>query len=128
MILTIFAVIVAVAILIAGLINESRTICGMGHLALVIALMIISCPVVSIVGVLVQHDVDYQNKLYEREVLEYRIEHIEDDFTGNELIYKDVVTFNNELRETKKWARSPFTNWFYNQDIASLDYVELPTD
>ena len=71
------------------------------------------------------YDVDYQNKLHEKEMLEYRIEHMEENITGNEMLYNDIVEFNNELRSTKKWANSPWTNWFNNQDIASIDYIEL---
>jgi uncharacterized protein YneF (UPF0154 family) len=71
------------------------------------------------------HDLKYQNKLHEREMLEYRIEHMEDNITGNEMLYNDIVEFNNELRATKKWANSPWTNWFNNQDIAAMDYIEL---
>jgi hypothetical protein len=58
-------------------------------------------------------------------MLEYRIEHIEENITGNEMLYNDIVEFNNELRSTKKWANNPWTNWFYNQDIATIDYIEI---
>lgn len=73
----------------------------------------------------ITYDVSYQNVLHEREMLEYRIEHMEENITGNEMLYNDIVEFNNELRETKKWANNPWTNWFNNEDIASLDYIEL---
>lgn len=71
------------------------------------------------------HDLDYQNKLHEREMLEYRVEHITENITGNEMLYNDIVDFNNTLRATKKWANNPWTNWFCNQDIAAMDYIEL---
>ena len=74
---------------------------------------------------IVNYDIDYQNKLYEKEMLEYRIEQIDEDITGNEMLYNDIVEFNNDLRHTKKWANNLWTNWFYNQKIASIDYVEL---
>ena len=70
-------------------------------------------------------DIKYQNAVYEKEMLEYRIEHMEENITGNEMLYNDIVEFNNGLRSIKKWANNPFTNWFYNQDIATIDYVEL---
>ena len=73
----------------------------------------------------VSYDLDYQNVLHEKEMLEYRIEHMEDNITGNEMLYNDIVEFNNELRREKKWANNPWTNWFYNKNIASLDYIEL---
>lgn len=71
------------------------------------------------------YDVDYQNALHKKEMLEYRIEHMEDNIVGNEMLYNDIVEFNNELRNEKKWANNPWTNWFTNQDIAAIDYVEL---
>ena len=71
------------------------------------------------------YDVEYQNMLHTREMLEYRIEHMEENITGNEMLYNDIVEFNNALRVEKKWANNPWTNWFNNQDIASIDYIEL---
>lgn len=73
----------------------------------------------------INYELDYQNFLHEKEVLEYRIEHMEDNVTGNEMLYNDIVEFNNELRSEKKWANNPWTNWFNNQDIAAMDYIEL---
>ena len=70
-------------------------------------------------------EVNYQNALHEKEMLEYRIEHMEENITGNEMLYNDIVEFNNNLRNTKKWANNPWTNWFNNQDIATIDYVEI---
>lgn len=86
------------------------------------------CLLLCIMGILftvVNYDIDYQNKLYEKEMLEYRIEQIDEDITGNEMLYNDIVEFNNDLRHTKKRANNLWTNWFYNQKIASIDYVEL---
>ena len=83
--------------------------------------------VICIICILFIHtckEVDYQNALYEKEVLEYRIENMESDITGNEMLYNDIVEFNNELRATKKWSNNPWVNWFWNKDIATIDYVE----
>ena len=74
------------------------------------------------------YDVEYQNALHKKEMLEYRIEHMQDNITGNEMLYNDIVEFNNELRHVKKWALNPWTNWFNNQDIASIDYITLDMD
>lgn len=70
-------------------------------------------------------EVRYENKIYEKEMLEYRIEHYEPSAVGNELLYNDVVKFNNNLRSIKKWAASPWTNWFYNHKIATIEYINL---
>ena len=71
------------------------------------------------------YDIYYQNMIHKRDMLEYRIDHMEDNITGNEMLYNDIVEFNNSLRSTKKWAFNPWTNWFNNQDVASIDYIEL---
>ena len=76
----------------------------------------------------VNYDVEYQDMLCKKEMLEYRIEHMEENITGNEMLYNDIVEFNNELRSEKKWANSPWTNWFNNKNVASLDYVEMSND
>ena len=73
----------------------------------------------------INRDVKYQNAIHEKEMLEYRIEHMEENIIGNEMLYNDIVDFNNELRNVKKWANNPWTNWFYNQDIATIEYIEI---
>lgn len=78
-----------------------------------------------VIGINATQDIEYQNTLYEKEMLEYRIEHMEENITGNEMLYNDIVEFNNNLRSTKKWANNPWTNWFNNQKIASIDYVVI---
>lgn len=72
------------------------------------------------------YNLEYENKLYEREVLEYRLESVDNNITGNELLYNDIVAFNNTLRFAKKYANNPWLSWFNNQKIASIDYIELP--
>lgn len=74
----------------------------------------------------VSKETSYQNKLYEKEVIEYRVEHITEDIVGNELLFNDIVEFNNNLRSAKKWANNPWTNIFWNKDVASMDYIALP--
>ena len=86
-----------------------------------LAAIIIGC----LIGNTAYKDLDYQNTVHEKEMLEYRIEHMEENITGNEMLYSDIVDFNNDLRSTKKWANNPWTNWFNNEYVASLDYIEL---
>lgn len=88
--------------------------------------VLVSCfSMLVIAPVQFNRDVDYQSTLHERDMLEYRIEHMKEDVVGNEMLYNDIVEFNNDLRSCKKWANNPWTNWFNNKDIASLDYIEL---
>lgn len=76
------------------------------------------------ISVKVNCDVDYENKLAEKQMIEYRIEQGE-EIAGNELLYTQIVEFNNSLRKTKKWSSNPWTSWFHNAKIAELDYIEI---
>lgn len=71
------------------------------------------------------YDVNYQDAIHEKQVLEYRLKNKDENTIGNELLYNDIVEFNNELRHTKKWANNPWTSWFHNANIASIDYIEI---
>ena len=73
----------------------------------------------------IDKDIDYQNKLDERELIEYRIEDKGRNFVSDGKLYNDIVEFNNSLRKVKEGANSPWTNWFYNDDIATIDYIEV---
>lgn len=86
------------------------------------------CVVIGIIDVQINEDICYQNKLYEREMLEYRIDSKEDDIIGNEMLYNDIVEFNNSLRSVKKYANNPFTSWFYPEDVAMIDYIDISCD
>lgn len=79
-----------------------------------------------LIGAHADADIDYQDKLYEKEMLEYRINNADENIVGNEMLYNDIVEFNNELRRTKKFINSPWLNWFNNAKIASMDYIEIP--
>lgn len=70
-------------------------------------------------------DIDYQNMLEKRELIEYRIEDKGRNFVSDGKLYNDIVEFNNSLRKVKKGANSSWTNWFYNDDIATIDYIEV---
>ena len=68
---------------------------------------------------------DYQNALYEKQVLEYRLDHIEDSIVGSEMLYSEITDFNNRLRGCKYYSDSPWTGLFYNDKIAALDYIDI---
>ena len=72
-------------------------------------------------------DLHYTDTLSEKQMLEYRIEHCEDT-VGNELLYTDILNFNQELRHSKKFANSPWTNWMSNQKVAEIEYIDILED
>lgn len=121
-ILGILLLVIGITLLAIGNDNDALLGCGVGGIFIggfttVMCIIFILCTQIG-------KEVDYQNALYEKEVLEYRIENMESNITGNEMLYNDIVEFNNELRSTKKWANNPWLNWFFNEDIATIDYVE----
>jgi hypothetical protein len=68
---------------------------------------------------------DYQQAVYERQVIEYRLENKDDNIVGNELLYKDIVEFNNNLRQHKRYADSFWIGIFHNDKIATIEYIEI---
>ena len=57
-------------------------------------------------------------------MLEYRLEN-DGLGIGNELLYNDIVEFNKELKDAKYYANNLWTNWFVNNEIAKIDYIEV---
>lgn len=98
---------------------------GTGIILAAIALFATLFVGIAITGVQVNGDIKYQNALHEKEMLEYRIDNMDENIVGNEMLYNDIVEFNNELRSVKKWANNPWTNLFYVEEIATIDYVEI---
>lgn len=118
-------VIIGIICIIVGNYYSSEGLFLSGLFTTIVSILILVTFIGMIIGANATANIDYQNKLHERDMLEYRIEHMEENITGNEMLYNDIVEFNNNLRTTKKWANSPWTNWFNNQKIASMDYIEL---
>lgn len=68
---------------------------------------------------------DYQQAVYERQVIEYRLKNKDDNIVGNELLYKDIVEFNNNLRQHKRYADNFWIGIFHNDKIATIEYIEI---
>lgn len=85
---------------------------------------LIVCSVLAIITAATKDKV-YQDMLYQRKVLEYRLSHEEENTIGNELLYSDIVEFNNELRSDKTYSDNIWINWFFNDKVATIDYIEI---
>lgn len=95
---------------------------GLGLVAIVCCLIIIAC-------VQPAAQLKYEQCLYEKEVLEARLDQLDEnpDAVGNELLYRDIIDFNNNLRNVKRWGSSKWVNWYNNMIIAeNVDYIDLP--
>ena len=73
----------------------------------------------------ISSDLKCANMIAKKEMLEYRLEK-QSNIVGNELLYSEILDFNNDLRSIKKWANNPWTNWFNYQQIANnVDYINI---
>lgn len=76
-------------------------------------------------------DVKYENKVFERAAI---VQTYEDVVHSNEIVsvstngeyYQQIIDFNNSLRAPKKWAGNPWVNWFVVEELAEIDYIDLP--
>lgn len=68
---------------------------------------------------------DYETALYERQVIEYRLENKSENVVGNELLYEDIVEYNNTLRSHKRYCDNFWLNWFHNDKIATIEYIKI---
>lgn len=100
--------------------------CGIIGLLLIV-FAIFALVVSSVIAMVVQipKEKDYQQVVYERQVIEYRLENKDDNIVGNELLYKDIVEFNNNLRQHKRYADSFWIGIFHNDKIATVEYIEI---
>lgn len=86
------------------------------------AFSFVSC--YGIIGNAINKNLDFEKTLHNKQIIEYRIEHKNENIVGNELLYDDIIAFNNDLRKIKCWSNNPWTSWFWNDKIAQLDYIE----
>lgn len=105
------------------IIHDLPSMFGLYLSAFSIVILLFCCAM--ILDMNVGKDIDYQNMLEKRELIEYRIEDKGRNFVSDGKLYNDIVEFNNNLRKVKKGANSSWTNWFYNDDIATIDYIEM---
>ena len=55
----------------------------------------------------------------------YRIENKDINFVSDRKLCNDIVEFNDDIKKEKEGVNNPWTNWFYNSDIATIDYIEM---
>ena len=105
--------------------NEFFDTSILGFISLIIFIIAALFSVVAI-GSQATSEQYYQEALYEKEILEYRLEHV--DRIGNENLYRDILEFNKMLRENKYKANSIWVGSLYNKKIATIDYIEIIKD
>lgn len=58
-----------------------------------------------------------------RDMLIYRLEHINELPAGNEMLYSEITEFNNQLYENIINSRNPWINWFYNSEFNNIPLI-----
>lgn len=98
-----------------------------GFFLSILGLVCIIIFVVVIAAVQIPADADLERAVYERKMLEYRLENT--GLEGNELLYSDVMDFNKHLYTKKRHAHRFNTGWFVNAKIAdNIDYISVGND
>lgn len=69
-------------------------------------------------------DKKYQEAMIEREALVYRLDHKDELIIGNEVLYKDITTFNQKINNYKLDRDNPWINWFIDPKLASIEPIE----
>jgi len=65
---------------------------------------------------------EYLKIKHEKDVLEYRLE--SDVEIGNELLYNDIVDFNNKLTDYKLGRENIWVSWYFNPKISDISYID----
>ena len=68
---------------------------------------------------------NYEEVLYKKQVIEYRLENQHQNLVGNELLFDDIVGLNNDLRNHKRYCDNFWIGIFYNDKIATIDYITI---
>ena len=92
--------------------------CGM------LSIIILAISIIGGISCQVTKQKHYEKALYEKSVLEYRLEN-EINTVGNEMLYNDIVEFNQGLKETKYYSKSFWFNWYNNDLVADIDYIKI---
>lgn len=70
-------------------------------------------------------DIDYQDALLEKQMLEYRLQEKDENLITSNQLYEDILEFNNKLLKHKTYCNNLWLNLFHNDKIATIDYIQL---
>lgn len=117
------ALVTVIGFILIGLVCEDWAE-DIGLFLAITGLVCVIIMIIVIAVVQIPSDADLERAVYERKMLEYRLETTGLD--GNELLYSDIVDFNKHLYTMKRHARKFNTGWFVNTKIAdNIDYISV---
>lgn len=103
--------------------DESDTL-GFTILTFLLSIPLCICIAIAL-SVQVYKDRDYEEMVYEKSVLELRLNNKDDNLVGNEFLYADIIDFNNKLRYERRYADNFWIGIFHNDKIATIEYIEI---
>lgn len=68
-------------------------------------------------------DVHLQVLQNTRDMLVYRLEHINELPAGNEMLYSEITEFNNQLYRNIINSQNPWISWFYNSTFNNIPLI-----
>lgn len=117
--------VLGIVMIVLGNKNDPGALFGGGVTCITLSVFGFVLAIAFILMVQIPKEKDFQNKQYEKQVLEYRLEHLEDNVVGSEMLYSEIIEFNNNLRTCKHYADSLWVGLFYNDKIATIDYIVI---
>ena len=101
--------------------NYKESIQAINFICVIFAMVAIVISLAMIIKANVFAEASFADKVYEKHSIEYGYE----AFAYPELAEVKGEKFNAELEAYKRLANSPWTNWFCNDYIADMDYIDL---
>ena len=70
---------------------------------------------------------DYTRLVETKKMIEYRIDNLDnkDNYMVNGGVYDDIIEYNSEIREYKRFGNNFWVGIMYDDDIAALDLIEF---
>lgn len=122
--------IISIFLVIIGIIFYDDWFDFVGSLSLVLGIVAVGVCCLFFVGSHSSRGVERrtENLLYEKSVLEYRLERQENNLVGNELLYNDIVKFNKQVNIGKRNLHNPWVNWMTDRvwENEEITYIEIP--
>lgn len=100
--------------------DTSYIICG----AMVVIVFLISL-IISIIQICDNVGIKSKKMIYQREVLEYRIEHLGSRAVEESALYTEITDYNARIVQERVIANNPWLNLFAQKSIAELDTIDI---
>lgn len=81
---------------------------------------------ICLIMIIVMHvnvDAHLQTLQNTRDMLVYRLEHINELPAGNEMLYSEITEFNNQLYRNIINSQNPWISWFYNSALNNIPLI-----